>query len=98
MKQGDRQPKLQADLNVDLTTATSVVAKLRRFHQTTVLSKTMTVTDQVNGIVETDWGAGDTDTPGTYAVEFLVTWSGGTTQRFPQASNKELVIRPRVGT
>lgn len=96
-KQGDRQPKLKGDLNVDLTAATSVVAKIRRFHQSTVLSKAMTVVDGPTGIVEADWLAGETDVAGNYYVEFLVTWSGGTTQRFPQDSNEEIAIEERVG-
>lgn len=97
LKVGDLQPKLRMDLNVDLTAAAGVVAKLRRKHQATVLTKTMTVTDAPTGVGEYQWLSGDTDIAGTYLVEFLVTWSGGTVQRFPQASNKEVIIKERVG-
>lgn len=97
-KQGDLQPKLQADLNVDLTLATGVLGKWRRKHTTTVVSKTMAFADQAAGIVEYQWVTGDTDVAGTYLMECLVTWTGGTVQRFPQAYYNEFIIKERVGT
>lgn len=96
LKQGDTSPKLTATLNANLTGAT-VVAKLRRLHDTTVLSKTCTVTDAPNGIVEYQWVAGDTDVVGSYFVEFLVTFAGGLVERFPQRSQQEITIQPKVG-
>lgn len=96
LKQGDLAPKLQLDLNANLTAAT-VVAKIRRVHQSTILTKTLTVTDAPNGLVEYQWVAGDTDTAGTYLIEVLVTFSGAIPERFPQRFNRELLIRPRVG-
>ena len=97
LKQGDLAPKLSLDLNANLTAAT-VVAKIRRVHQSTVLTKTLTVTDAPNGLVEYQWVAGDTDTAGSYLIEVLVTFSGAIPERFPQRFNRELLIRPRVGT
>lgn len=96
IKQGDLSPKLKVDLNADVTGAT-VVAKLRRVHQTTVMSKTMTVTDATNGLAEYQWVSGDTDVPGQYLVEVLVTFSGSLPERFPQRSNLEVIILPKVG-
>jgi len=96
LKQGDLAPKLQLDVNADLTGAT-VVAKIRRFHQSTVLTKTLTVTDAPNGLCEYQWVSGDTDTVGTYHIEVLVTFSGAIPERFPQGYNRELLIRPKVG-
>lgn len=96
LKSGDLAPKLKFDLNADLTGAT-VVAKIRRLHQSTVLTKTMTVTDAPNGLCEYQWVVGDTDTVGTYRVEVLVTFSGSIPERFPQVFDRELTIRPKVG-
>ena len=96
LKQGDLAPKLQLDLNANLTGAT-VVAKIRRVHQSTVLSKTLTVTDAANGLCEYQWVAGDTDVVGTYLIEVLVTFSGSIPQRFPQRFDREMVIGPKVG-
>lgn len=96
LKQGDLAPKLSGDLNADLNGAT-VVAKLRRVHTTTTMSKTCTITDATNGIVEYQWVAGDTDVPGSYIVEFLVTFAGALPERFPQRSYREVSILPKVG-
>jgi len=97
LKQGDLYPPLVGDLNADVTGAT-VQAIIRKVHGTTVLTKSCTLTDAVNGIVTAaDWVAPETDIPGTYAIEFKVTFAGGAIQRFPQRSYKELVIRPKVG-
>lgn len=97
LKQGDLAPPLIIDTNADVTGATSLVAKIRRLHQSTVLTKTLTATDAPNGILQYQWIAGDTDTVGTYDVEAVVTFAGGAVQRFPQGSDLELIIRPKVG-
>jgi len=96
LKVGDLAPKLQFDLNANLTGAT-VVAKIRRAHQSTVLTKTLDVTDAAQGLCEYQWVAGDTDTPGTYYIEVLVTFSGPIPERFPQRFNRELLIKEKVG-
>ncbi len=96
LKVGDLSPVLKADLNADLTGA-SVVAKLRREHQATTMSRTCTITDATNGVVQYQWVAGDTDTAGTYLVEFFVTFAGGAVERFPQRSYSEVTILPKVG-
>lgn len=97
LKQGDLYPPLVIDTNADVTGATSLIAKLRKVHGTTVTTKTLTATDASNGILSYTWVAGDTDTPGTYLVEAIVTFASGAIQRFPQRSYLELVIRPKVG-
>jgi len=97
LKQGDLYPPLVGDLNADVSGAT-VQAIIRRVHTTTVLTKSCTLTDAVNGIVTAaTWVAPETDIPGTYKVEFKVTFAGGAIQRFPQGSEKDLIIRPKVG-
>jgi hypothetical protein len=96
-KQGDLYPPLVGDLNADVTGAT-VQAIIRKVHGTTVLTKSCTLTDAVNGIVTaSDWVVPETDLEGAYHVEFKVTFAGGKIERFPQRSYKELIIRPKVG-
>lgn len=97
LKQGDLYPPLVFDTNADTTGASSLVAKLRKVHGTTVITKTLTNTTPSEGILTYDWVAGDTDVPGTYLVEAIVTFADGTIQTFPQRSYLELQIRPRVG-
>lgn len=101
IKQGDLAPILTIQFKngtspVDLTGATAV-AKIRRRHQTTVLTKTLTVSTPTSGVGTYQWVAGDTDTAGTYEVEGLATFSGSIPERFPQRSNLELIIMPKVG-
>jgi hypothetical protein len=96
IKQGDLYPPLRIDTNADTTGATSTVAKLRKVHGSTILTKTLTNTDPTNGILQYQWVAGDTDVPGTYLVEAIVTFASGAIQRFPQRSYLELIIRPKV--
>lgn len=97
LKQGDLAPKLSLDLNADLNGVSSVVAKIRRVHQSTVLTKTLTVTNAAQGLCEYQWVSPDTDTAGTYLIEVLVTFSGAIPERFPQRFNREMLIRPKVG-
>ncbi len=97
LKQGDLAPALVIDTNADTTGATSLLAKIRRLHQSTVLSKTLVNTDPVNGILTYQWVAGDTDIPGTYQIEAVVTFADGRIERFPQRSYLELVIKAKVG-
>jgi hypothetical protein len=97
MKQGDTAPALVIDTNANTTGATSLLAKIRRRHQSTVLSKTLTNTDPANGILTYQWITGDTDTVGTYEIEAVVTFADGRIERFPQGSDLELIILPKVG-
>jgi hypothetical protein len=97
LKQGDLFPPVVGDLNADVTGATVQVI-LRKAHSSTVITKSCTLTDAVNGIVTAaNWAAGETDIVGTYWVEFKVTFAGGAIERFPQRSYRELIIRPKVG-
>lgn len=87
IKQDDRLPNLRVALAIDgvaldLTSCT-VVFKMQL--QGTCLPETplkisapaSVVAPPTAGIVEYEWAAGDTDTPGRYDAEFEVTTSGG---------------------
>ena len=92
IRQNDTSPSLQALLKdadrnpIDLTGASV------RFHMKAVggavkVDAAMTVVDQDNGVVQYDWVTGDTDTVGTYNVEFEVTYSDGAIETFPNKGN-----------
>ena len=98
LKQGDLAPKLTIDTNADVTGATSKLVKIRKLHSTTIQSHTLTtVGDPTLGILEYQWVAPDTDEPGTYLIEAVVTFASGAIERFPQRSYLELIIKPKVG-
>lgn len=93
LRKGDLFPPLVIDTNADVTGATAV-AKLRRKHQSTVMTKTLSLSaTPTDGILTYDWVAGDTDVPGTYLVQAVVTFAGGAIQTFPQRSHLELIIK-----
>lgn len=92
---GDTAPSLLIDTNADLTGASVKTAHVRRFHQDTVVDFPLTTLgDPTEGVLEYVWQAGDTDTPGTHAVEAEVTFSNGKVETFPQGSYLELLILP----
>lgn len=83
LKKNDRLPLARAELTdangaaLDLTGAT-VTFKMRRWGTETlkIASASATVIDAPGGVVQYSWAAGDTDTPGTYDGEFVVTYGG----------------------
>lgn len=73
------------DTAVDITGATSVSFSMAApGSDTAVASGSCTVVDASAGHVRYSWGAGETDTPGTYYGQVSVTFSGGIrhTRRF----------------
>jgi len=79
IKQGARRPVLTATLTeagepLDLTGAVSVAFRGRLQDGTTTFTGSCTVTNATTGEVTYAWGANDTAVPGTYIVEFVVTW------------------------
>ena len=94
MKAGDLNPAISIDTNANLTGATSLTMKMRRFHTTTTVSKTMTVSgDPTLGVLTYQWVGTDTQTPGTYQIKAQATFAGNV-ETFPQRSYLELVILP----
>jgi hypothetical protein len=98
MKPGDTAPALLIDTNADMTGTTSKVAKIRRRHGGTVVTKTLTtVGDPTLGVLTYQWVAPDTDVVGTYEIDAVVTFADGRIQHFPQGSDLELIIGEKVG-
>jgi hypothetical protein len=97
IKQNDTSPSLQATLKdaalnpIDLTSATV------RFHMKSVdgtlkVDEVMTIVDDSGGVVQYDWQSGDTDTVGTYYVEFEVTYADASIETFPNNGSKVVSV------
>lgn len=91
LKQDDTYPPLQATLSengsaIDLTTATSVEVVLKGQASSTVITGACTYPSPTTGGVSYAWQIGDTATPDTYAVEWMITWTGGKEQTVPNSS------------
>lgn len=95
MKTGDLSPALQAVLYdddpaygtpVDLTDAQSVSVTLKAFGATATSLPMTIVGAPINGVVTHAWIAGETDTPGSYRAEIVVTWNDDNQQTFPSST------------
>jgi hypothetical protein len=97
IKQNDTSPSLQATLKdaslspVDLTGAT-VMFHMKSIDGTVKVDQQMTITDDTGGVVRYDWQSGDTDTVGTYYVEFEVTYADASIETFPNNGNKVVSV------
>jgi hypothetical protein len=97
IKQNDTSPSLQATLKdaslspVDLTGAT-VMFHMKSVDGTVKVDQQMTITDDTGGVVQYDWQSGDTDTVGTYYVEFEVTYADSSIETFPNNGNKVVSV------
>jgi hypothetical protein len=88
IKRGSRLPHIQATVTahggpVDLSQVTAV-----RFVMTTLagvikVNAAGVVVDATEGVVEYAWAAADTDTPGEYEAEFVLTFDTGEVMRVP---------------
>lgn len=97
IKQNDTSPSLQATLKDASLTAINLVGATVRFHMKSVdgtlkIDQPMTVVTPLEGVVQYDWQAGDTDTVGTYYVEFEVTYSDNSVETFPNSGNKVVSV------
>lgn len=86
IKQGDTLPVLEATITkadgsaLDLTNATAVVFRMRNVNArpagTFKVNAAATFVDKPNGIVRYTFTAADTNAPGSYAGEFVVSFGG----------------------
>ncbi len=92
IKQNDTSPSIQATLKdasgsaIDLSGA-SVSFHMKPLSGDIKVDSSMTITDATGGVVRYDWQSTDTDTVGTYLVEFEVTYSDNSVETFPNNGN-----------
>jgi len=97
IKQNDTSPALLATLKdfsgsaINLTGA-SVLFHMKDLSGTVKIDQAMTITNATLGLVRYDWQVGDTDTVGTYYVEFQVTYSDSSVETFPNNGNKVVSV------
>ena len=94
MSVDDTSPAIQVTCQDSSGTAVSVAgASEVRFKMQTQDKVTDKVNNTANtsivdgaaGIVKYDWQTGDTDTAGVYLAKFIITYSDGTIETFPNA-------------
>ena len=104
IKQNDTAPAYVYDMQddvdtesptaINLTSATSVTFKMR-LEGTTGAPKVdaaMEITTPASGRVTYEWAAGDTDTPGTYEVEYEILWNDGTIETVPNNGYDSVIV------
>lgn len=108
IKQNDTWPPLTATLKgdggavIDLTEAAEVRILLKS-DTVTIKTGPVDIIDAVNGKISYEWEAAageepaDTAFPGTYKMEFEITWGPGKVQSVPNDSYKELEIVEELG-
>jgi hypothetical protein len=99
IKAGDTFPALVTTLEensgpLDLTGAGTITMRMASNSVSMTDLECSIVGDPTNGVVEYEWDAGDTATPGTYKVDFLIDFGSGQLQSAPNDSEKEIIIRP----
>jgi uncharacterized protein YfaS (alpha-2-macroglobulin family) len=97
IRQNDTSPSLQATLKDFEGTPIPISGATVQFHMKSIdgtlkVDQQMTITDADNGVVQYDWQSGDTDTQGSYYVEFEVTYSDGSIETFPNKGNLSVVV------
>ncbi len=97
IKQNDTSPSILAELKdanntpVNLTAATAKVF-IKSVDGTLKVNEDVQIINVALGVVRYDWQVGDTDTVGTYSVEFQVTYTDGAVETFPNTGSIALVV------
>ena len=98
IKKNDTSPSMLAELKDGSDVAIDLTGATVRFHMRRIGSD-LVVTDQpcsivtaLSGLVRYDWSASDTDTIGSYQVEFEVTYSNFSIETFPNNKYIEVEI------
>ena len=101
IKQNDTSPAIQATLKdgngspINLNGA-DVVIHMKSVDGVLKVNEQVTIVDADTGVVKYEWVTGDTDTVGTYYVEFQVTYADSTIETFPNSSNIIIFIKPEL--
>lgn len=97
IKQNDTSPSILADLKsfngdpINLTNA-SIQFHMKSVDGTLKVDAAMTILNESLGRVRYDWQVGDTDTVGSYYVEFEVTYADNSVETFPNNGNKTVSV------
>jgi len=98
IKRGDTSPSIQSILKdaagvaIDLTGATVSLHMKAVGESTLKIDEAMTIVNATSGVVRYDWSSSDTNTAGTYYVEFEVTKADNSVETFPNNGNAVVVI------
>lgn len=100
LKKDDLEPKFIATLRnadgtpVDLTNATSVSLIVKQQGGTKYFKASGSFVDKANGVVSYTWASGNTDTVGTFQMEWEVLWPGlpARPETFPSTGYDMLVV------
>lgn len=102
IKEDDSAPSVTAQLThadgsaVDLTNADVEFSMMRPRGAGVVFTSAASIQDASTGEVRYDWNDGDTTEPGRYRCEFIVTYSDGRQERFPNYGYHTVVILPNT--
>jgi hypothetical protein len=97
IKQNDTSPSILAELKdanntpVNLTAATAKIF-IKSVDGTLKVNEDLQIINAALGVVRYDWQVGDTNTVGTYSVEFQVTYTDGAVETFPNTGSIALVV------
>lgn len=97
IKQNDTSPSMSATLtdasnNAINLTGASVQLHMEDLGGTIKVDSACTITDATSGVVRYDWTASDTDTVGTYRVEFEVTYADSSIETFPNKGYESVIV------
>lgn len=98
IKQNNTSPSLQAILKDGSGTVINLTGASVRINMKAVggtglkVNSAMTIVNATGGIIQYDWQTGDTDTVGSYSVEFEVTYSDNTIETFPNNQNLTISV------
>ncbi len=97
IKQNDTSPSILAELkdaNNNAVNITSATAKIfiKSIDGILKVNEDMQIINPALGLVRYDWQVGDTDTVGTYSVEFQVTYTDNSVETFPNTGSVALVV------
>jgi hypothetical protein len=96
IRAGDQEPFIRGELRDATGAAINLSETTVRFVMVDeqgqeVVNALATQIDEANGIVEYQWAAGDTDTPGLYLARWVITTSGFHQMTVP--NNGDLLIQ-----
>lgn len=104
LKTGDTSPAIEWQLTddegaaIDLTNVPSVsFVMMAPGEDTPTVDAAAQIATAVDGIVRYEWGAADTDTPGSYDAEFEITHPDGSYETFPDTGYISIRIARDLG-